>query len=132
LTLIRTLRRQRGLALLLGLLLDLQGKIDEDPRAVAVLARWSGCMKQSGFDYQRPKDAWADSRWQAAATPSAEEKAVAVAEVECGRKAKVAETLAAVERAYQTRVVDEKSQELAEYTRGKEAVMRHVAQVLGR
>lgn len=115
-----------------ALAIDLQGKIDEDPRAVAVLARWSGCMKASGFAYKRPKDAWADPRWKAADTASAEEKAVAVAEVECGRKAEVAETLAAVERAYQTRVVDEKSQELAEYTRGKEAVLRHVAQLLGR
>ncbi|MEV7079421.1 hypothetical protein AB0N88_12865 [Streptomyces sp. NPDC093516] len=115
-----------------SLAINLQGKIDEDPRVVKVLAKWSACMKQAGFDYARPKDAWADPRWEASDTPTAQERAVAVAEVRCGRTARVAETMAAVERAYQERVADDKSQELAEYDRGKEAVMRRVAELLGR
>lgn len=115
-----------------ALAIGLQGRIDEDPRVVGVLAKWSACMKQSGFAYERPKDAWADPRWEDTLTASAQERAVAVAEVRCGREARVAETMAAVEKAYQERVVDDKSQELAEYARGKESVLRRVAQLLGR
>ncbi|MFI2507236.1 hypothetical protein [Streptomyces sp. NPDC018972] len=113
-----------------GLAVNLQREIDEDPRVVRVRAEWSACMGRAGFDYGSPRDAWADPRWETA-TASAEEKAVAVAEVRCGRQTRLAETLAAVERAYQEGVVDDKSQELAEYARGKEAVMRRVAELLG-
>ncbi|MGW0337996.1 hypothetical protein ACWD0J_40500 [Streptomyces sp. NPDC003011] len=115
-----------------ALAINLQGKITEDPRVVGVLAKWSACMKRAGFDYEKPKDAWADPRWEATDSASTLEKAVAVAEVRCGRTARVAETMAAVERAYQERVVDEQSQQLAEYARGKEAVMARVARLLGR
>ncbi|MGW3986862.1 hypothetical protein [Streptomyces sp. NPDC004830] len=115
-----------------GLAINLQGRIGEDPRVVEVLADWSACMKRAGFDYGKPQDAWADPRWEASDTPTAHERAVAVAEVRCGRTARVAETMAAVERAYQERVADDRSQELAEYDRGKEAVMRRVAELLGR
>lgn len=113
------------------LAINLQGEIEVDARVVAEFAEWSACMKASGFDYVRPRDAWSDPAWQSEA-PTAVEKAVAVAEVRCGRKTALAETVAAVERAYQERVVEQQAQQLADFTAGKDAVLRRVSTVLGR
>lgn len=60
----------------------------ETPEVKAKFANWSACMEARGYTYAKPMDANDDSKWTVSESGevSAEEKAVAVADVECRDK----------------------------------------------
>jgi hypothetical protein len=78
----------------------------EDSRVRAAFGVWSACMRKSGFDYPDPWAANNDPRWLRTEVPSKEETATATADVACKRESNVVNINAAVERAYQERVIE--------------------------
>ncbi len=74
----------------------------EDRRVTAAVAAWRDCMKRRGFRYDAPWDA-ATRPWPRPAGD--EERATAVADVECKRTTHLAETYLVVLRAYEVTLV---------------------------
>ena len=82
-----------------------------DPRVVAAFADWSDCMAQRGFDYATPWDPPAED-WFAEPEASAEEIAVATADVECKEATEVITVWHTVDSELQTAMLDEHRAEL--------------------
>lgn len=59
-----------------------RGEVDEDREYQQVEQEWSSCMREKGFDYQTPGDAYSDVFARYESEPNLE-RAVAVAEAEC-------------------------------------------------
>jgi hypothetical protein len=73
---------------------------NSDSRVVAGFANWSRCMAGSGYQYRTPMEANNDPKWSGEKA-SAEEIAVAVADVGCKKATNLAGIRMAVEAAYQ-------------------------------
>lgn len=82
-----------------------------DSRVVAAFAEWSACMASFGYHYSTPMDANNDPKWSGERA-SAEEIAVAVADVRCKKTTNLVGIRMAVEAAYQQRLISEHSAEL--------------------
>ncbi|MFI5645277.1 hypothetical protein [Kitasatospora sp. NPDC051705] len=103
-----------------------------DPRVVAADRQWSSCMKDRGFAYATPADAYMDPRWrsgrtQGAAAPADHtpaELATAAADDACKRSTNFMGIAVAVQAAYDRQYIAAHPQELAAFAQG---VSRHVA-----
>jgi hypothetical protein len=85
---------------------------ERDSRVRAVFARWSTCMRRTGFDYGSPWEANDDPRWKTP-RPRAEEIKTAIADVGCRFRTNLVGVWHAVERAYQRRLVERYTHPLA-------------------
>ncbi len=94
-----------------------------DSRVAAAFAKWSSCMASFGYHYSTPMDANNDPKWSGE-TASAEEIAVAVADVRCKKATNLVGIRMAVEAAYQERLI---SQHRAELDAIKAAYARQAA-----
>ncbi|MFF2045943.1 hypothetical protein ACFVVX_36535 [Kitasatospora sp. NPDC058170] len=102
-----------------------------DPRVVAADRQWSSCMKDHGFAYATPADAYMDPRWrdrtQGAGAPAGHtpaELATAAADDTCKRSTNFMGIAVAVQAAYDRQYIAAHPEELAAFARG---VSRHVA-----
>ncbi|WP_127500831.1 hypothetical protein [Actinoplanes solisilvae] len=95
------------------------GRAWADPRATAVVERWSACMAGAGFGYERPQDAATDPRWWAprAVRATAVEKRTAVADVRCKARVGLVEVLGGVLAEAQQRAVRENIDRLEAFRR---------------
>lgn len=84
-----------------------------DPRVVAAFADWSDCMSQRGFDYATPWDPPGED-WFAEPEPSAEEIAVATADVECKEATEVITVWHTVDSELQTAMLAENQAQLGQ------------------
>lgn len=82
-----------------------------DSRVVAAFAAWSTCMTDAGYNYRTPMAADDDPKW-GGEQASAEEIAVAVADVGCKKSTNLAGIRMAVEAAYQRVAMSEHAAEL--------------------
>ena len=82
-----------------------------DSRVVAAFAKWSKCMAGSGYYYLTPMEANNDPKWSGG-TASAEEIAVAVADVNCKKTTNLAGIRMAVDAAYQRKAMSQHGVEL--------------------
>ncbi|MFJ6770586.1 hypothetical protein ACIQOV_06375 [Kitasatospora sp. NPDC091257] len=85
-----------------------------DPRLTAAYAEWSACMKEKGYSYANPADAYSDRKWGAAgttplaATPpprSPDEVSTAEADIACKISLNTVGRLVAVETAYDNQYI---------------------------
>ena len=81
-----------------------------DPRVLAVNAAWSRCMAQRGYHYGSPQQA-SFHNWPA--NPTAAETATAVADVTCKQHVNLTNTWLTVEAAYQTALIGQNIDTLA-------------------
>lgn len=84
---------------------------NSDSRVVAAFAKWSRCMAGSGYHYSTPMEANNDPKWSVAKA-SAEEIAVAVADVGCKKATNLAGVRMAVNAAYQRKAISQHGVEL--------------------
>jgi hypothetical protein len=82
-----------------------------DSRVVAGFASWSKCMAQSGYNYSAPMEANNDPKWSGDKA-SAEEIAVAVADVNCKKATNLVGIRMAVDAAYQRKAIGQHGAEL--------------------
>ena len=100
-------------------------------QVVAAFARWSACMKKSGFRYQTPRDANNDQTFNTD-TPSQLEINTAVADVKCKKSEKVIETWAAVETAYQDEAIEQNITALSEIRDTLDIQVKNASAAIGR
>ncbi|MFI5530098.1 hypothetical protein ACIA8O_16290 [Kitasatospora sp. NPDC051853] len=86
----------------------------KDARTAAVFARWSECMKESGFDYPDPVAALGDKAWQDGPTPSPRELRVATADAACRHRTNLVGVWYSVDSAYQERAIAENAAAMAQ------------------
>lgn len=77
---------------------------NNDSRVVAAFAKWSTCMAGAGYHYGTPMEANNDPKWSGDKA-SAEEIAVAVADVNCKKTTNLAGIRMAVDAAYQGKAI---------------------------
>lgn len=109
-----------------------------DSRFQAMLDSWSSCMRQSGFDYDRPADAEQDPRWNTpggAADP--EDRAVTRLEIRtasadklCRKEVNYTGLLYGLMLAYEKRVIDEHGEVLRSIEKRSEARLRNAVAML--
>lgn len=104
-------------------------RMNQDSRVRAAFGKWSACMKQHGFDYADPSKAVNDPTFQTD-QPSVAEIAVASADVQCKKDARVIEVQAAVETAYQQLAVERHSEALMLVQRLVKAREKNAARVV--
>ncbi len=84
---------------------------NRDSRVVAAFAEWSNCMARSGYHYSTPMGANNDPKWSGDKA-SAEEIAVAVADVNCKKTTNLAGIRMAVDAAYEREAIGQYGVEL--------------------
>lgn len=82
-----------------------------DSRVAAAFAKWSACMAGSGYQYSTPMEANNDPKWSGEKA-SAEEIAVAVADVNCKKATNLVGVRMAVDAAYQREAIGQHGAEL--------------------
>ncbi|MBD0671952.1 hypothetical protein [Streptomyces sp. CBMA156] len=102
-----------------------------DPRVVAADRQWSNCMKDRGFTYATPADAYMDPRWRdrtqgagASVGHTPAELATATADDACKRSTGFMGIAVAVQAAYDRQYIAAHPQEPATFAQG---IGRHVA-----
>jgi len=95
----------------LQLAFDAWTAANRDSRVAAGFAKWSKCMADSGYHYSTPMEANNDPKWSGDKA-SAEEIAVAVADVNCKKTTNLVGIRMAVDAAYQRRAISEHGEEL--------------------
>lgn len=90
---------------------DARTASNNDSRVVAAFAKWSTCMAGSGYHYGTPMQANNDPKWSGDKA-SAEEIAVAVADVNCKKTTNLAGIRMAVDAAYQGKAITQHGVEL--------------------
>jgi hypothetical protein len=111
------------LSMPLQLAFDAWTASNSDSRVVAAFAKWSKCMADSGYDYSSPTEANNDPKWSGDKA-SAEEIAVAVADVNCKKTTNLVGIRIAVDAAYQRETISQRGVELNEI---KAALVRQAA-----
>jgi hypothetical protein len=100
-----------------------------DPRVLAVNAAWSRCMARRGYHYGSPQQA-ADRNWPA--SPTAAETATAVADVTCKQQVNLTNTWLIVEAAYQTALIGQNIDTLANLQASFQGALNRVEALLAR
>jgi hypothetical protein len=106
------------------------GLMSRDSRVGESFARWSRCMRDKGFGYRDPIAAFEDQRWQGRSI-SKEEIATALADVGCKAVANVAGMMLAVEAAYQRRMIEHHSAQIAAAKAYYDAELASARRILG-
>jgi len=104
---------------------------EQDSRVVAAFSAWSECMARSGYDYDDPWEANDDPAFNGPEATQME-ISVAAADVACKEEVDLVDTWAAVEVAYQERLIEENSVALAELLELLEVRRRNAAEVVER
>lgn len=91
----------------------------QDSRVVATFAAWSGCMAKAGYHYADPLRAAGDPAFSRAAQPSAQQLAVAAADIACKASTNLVGVWFTVECAYQRRAIDA---DIAGFTATRQAI----------
>ncbi|GAA1072222.1 hypothetical protein [Kitasatospora arboriphila] len=102
----------------------------QDTRTRAAFARWSQCMKGSGFDYPDPVAAMGDPEWNRTPMPTPHEIRVAEADAGCRHEHNVVGIWYAVDYAYQQEAIAAEGKAMAEAKAGLETQVRAARQVL--
>ncbi|MET9292476.1 hypothetical protein [Streptomyces sp. NPDC003077] len=108
----------------------LEEKVRADERLRDAFGKWSACMKESGYSYEKPMDAGNDKKWGRGGTPSAAETATARADVACKKKTNVVGVWWAVKAAYEKQKIDAEAEHFASVRRTREAVIRNTARIV--
>lgn len=101
----------------------------QDARVRAVFARWSSCMKSSGFSYATPLDAMADHRFLGPAV-STLEKRTAVADVTCKESVRLPQVWLSVESEKQRPLIQQHRKALDKLYLMHERKMKEVDNIL--
>jgi hypothetical protein len=104
---------------------------EADSRTQAAVRRWSTCMQAKGFTYSSPDNAVADPRFTSGGPTSALEIRTAQADIACKLEVGLLGVRAAVEKAYQERLVAQHLEALNALRGLHEAQLRTAASVLG-
>ncbi|MEU2631091.1 hypothetical protein, partial [Kitasatospora sp. NPDC007106] len=102
----------------------------EDARTRAVFARWSQCMKGSGYDYPDPLAAVGDPEWRKTALPTEREVRVATADAACRAEYNVVGVWYAVDYAYQEQAIKANAPAMAAARAALETQVRAAARAL--
>lgn len=105
----------------------------DDSRIKALFKRWSTCMHDAGYRYQRPFDASGDPAWSELDTeqrPTDQEISTATADIECRLQINLVGTWYAVEAAYQTKALNRHRSELEEEAMAIRSLERRARDVL--
>lgn len=105
-----------------------------DKRALAAMADWSACMRESGYRYAKPTDASQDPRWWKGgddAPASKAEKNTAVADVRCKKKINYLGQMTAILIAYQQQLVETNLERLESVHQQVQQALKKAAEVLG-
>ncbi|MFI8340221.1 hypothetical protein ACIF8W_09090 [Streptomyces sp. NPDC085639] len=97
----------------------------KDPRVTKVFAAWSACMKGKGYDYKNPLQANDDPKF-AVPTVSAEEIAVAGADVACKNETKLVDVWHAAEAQIQQKMINAKATEMGAIKKAKQTALANV------
>jgi hypothetical protein len=101
-----------------------------DSRVRAVFARWSACMKRSGYGYPTPRDANRDRAFaEGGKQVKRRELATAVADVRCKKETNLVNVWAGVETAYQKLAVAQNKAALTSVRRAVETRLKNAAGV---
>ncbi|NML50394.1 hypothetical protein HHL19_12060 [Streptomyces sp. R302] len=104
----------------------------QDSRTQDMQKKWSGCMKESGFDYKTPGDASGDERWARSSRATGEEIATAKADTECRRKANYLGVMLTVRSAYEKQIIENRAEELTTMKSNLKVWLRNAHAALGR
>ncbi|MCX3061898.1 hypothetical protein [Streptomyces beihaiensis] len=104
-------------------------KSKQDPAVVTAFAKWSSCMKHSGYDYKEPLDASDDPRFGGPQV-SPEEIATATADIRCRRKTHVAWIWYQAESALQKKAIDDHAEELTAERHKIDAAVRNASKIV--
>lgn len=102
---------------------------EADSRTRAALARWSTCMKAKGFDYATPDSAVGDPGFATSAVTKVE-ISTAKADIVCKEQTNLVGIWAAVEMAYQQRIIAANQSALAALRQMHDAQVKIAAVVL--
>ncbi|MFG2990199.1 hypothetical protein ACGFZK_13075 [Streptomyces sp. NPDC048257] len=94
----------------------------KDPRVTKVFAAWSACMKGKGYDYKNPMQANDDPKFSVP-TVSAQEIAVATADVACKNKTKLVDVWHAAEAQIQQKMIDARANEMGAIKKAKQTAL---------
>ncbi|MEU4832916.1 hypothetical protein [Streptosporangium sp. NPDC023615] len=99
----------------------------KDAEVMRAATDWSACMKQGGYAYATPEEAWNDSRWgrQPVAAVSEEERKVATADMECKDRSGYAVRLSEAQIANEKQLLEQHADELKALARNREALLRN-------
>ena len=122
---------KKGNAIVEGLGVATLERSARDSRVLAVFARWSACMKRSGYRYSTPRDAnrspsFADGRKHQVTRV---ERATAVADVRCKKRTNLINVWAGVETAYQRLAIAQNQAALTSARRAVETRLKNAAEV---
>lgn len=112
------------------LAMDSIHRIEKDSRVIRKVDEWAACMKTAGFDYRNPHDANNDPAWSANPM-SDKEKTVAVADAKCKGQVGLIDIEAAVETAYQKRLVEQNTDKLRAIKSDLQTLVRNANRTLG-
>ncbi|ARF83315.1 hypothetical protein ACIG0C_33305 [Kitasatospora aureofaciens] len=87
-------------------------KAADDDRVKAAFTAWSACMKNAGYTYASPIDAYNDPHWQGTSTAGQQEIATAQADIACKQQTNLIGTWYAVDAAYQQQQIHAHQSEL--------------------
>jgi hypothetical protein len=102
----------------------------KDPRTKAVFAKWSTCMKNSGYDYPDPIAALGDPEWRKSLLPTQRELQVATADATCRKKYNVVGVWYSVDFAYQKQAIKDNAAAMAAAKASIEAQVRAATRAL--
>jgi hypothetical protein len=101
-----------------------------DPRTLAVFAKWSACMRSSGYNYSTPLKAVADPRWNLNAPPTQAEIQTAETDVACKFKTNLLGVTFAVQSDYENGLIEQNAQALAQVKAAVDAEARKLPQLV--
>ncbi|PPK61755.1 hypothetical protein V5P93_000085 [Actinokineospora auranticolor] len=114
----------------IGLKGESMDRLRSDSRVRAAYAKWTECMKQSGFDYRDPWAANNDSQWTGESA-NKEEVRTALADLACRRQADVNNVSYAVDTAYQKQSIEKNAEVLRAQRALLENVLRKAGEIVG-
>ena len=100
-----------------------------DPVVTAAFRRWSGCMSDRGYHYAKPLDAGSDLNI-ATPTASANEIAIATADVECKKSANLFALWSGFETNYQNQQIELHAEELKRLKSAETALLGRVSEII--
>jgi hypothetical protein len=118
-----------GIALLHRLGNEAYTRMQKDSRVAAATIRWSECMQRAGYHYPDPARANNDPSFGSNETTPAE-IATAIEDVKCKKETSLINIMAAVEVAYQRRVIERHQQQLRALQAETEAQIKKAADVI--
>ncbi|MFI9393248.1 hypothetical protein ACIG53_20430 [Streptomyces bauhiniae] len=102
----------------------------KNPRWIKANESWSSCMAKDGHRYASPLEAIADAKFQEVDNPTAQEKKVAVRDVQCKRESHLIEVWRKIESVDQEAKISRHAAELQRLKSFQEAEVQRAHQVL--